>query len=276
MGQDQPGYSYIWDVQTNPASQKLVTEWQSPSLRNPGDMTFFAALFLGFLAFIYSAKRDLTNLVLFSAFAALGLASIRGIIWFALIFPPILAAQLRELDLVPIRRALERWLPLRRSRPATTPRAALNLMLLALLAGVTVFLSPWVRPRFPLVKARSELVDSRIPREAVEFIAREGIQGHIFHPQEVGDYLIWRLYPQQRSFVDGRVHLYSEELWRDYVRILNGCGWEALLAKYQVQWVLLLQDEGKGLLQRGLEETAGWESVYRDDQAVLYRKTSSR
>ena len=268
-------YGYVWDVQTDPASQKLVTEWQSPSLRNAEDITFFAAIFLGFLAFIYSTKRDLTNLVLFSAFAALGLASLRGIIWFALILPPVLATQLKELDLVPIRRALQRWLALRRSGSTMSPSPVFNLMLITLLAGITVVLSPWIRPRFPLLKVRSELVDSRIPREAMEFIAREGIEGPMFHPQEVGDYLIWRLYPQQRSFVDGRVHLYSEELCGDYVRILNGCGWEALLAKYRVQWVLLPQDEANGLLRRGLEETAGWELVYRDDQAVLYRKAPS-
>ena len=268
-------YSYVWDVQTDPASQKLVTEWQSPRLRDPGDVTFFAAIFLGFLAFMYSTKRDLTNLLLFSAFAALGLASLRGIIWFGLILPPVLAAQLKELDLLPVRRALARWLPLRKSEPAMSPRPVLNLVLVALLAGITVFLSPWVRPGLPFPRLRSELVDSRIPRAAIEFIAREEIEGRIFHPQEVGDYLIWRLYPQQRSFVDGRVHLYSEELCRDYLHILNGCGWEALLAKYEVQWVLLLQDEGNRLLRRSLEETAGWELAYRDDQAVLYRKALS-
>jgi len=268
-------YSHVWDVQTDPVSQKLVIEWQSPSLRNPQDMTFFAAMFLGFVAFTYSCKRDLTRLILFSAFAALGLASLRGVIWFALILPPILAGQLRGLDLAPIRCALEQWPALRKSAPSASLQPILNLVVIGLLAGITVLLCPWVRPALPFPRVRSELVDPRIPQEAIEFIARERIEGRIFHPQEVGDYLIWRLHPQQRSFIDGRVHLYGEGLCRDYVRILNGCGWEALLDKYQVEWVLLLQDEEYAPLGRGLEETGRWELAYRDEQAVLYRRAST-
>jgi hypothetical protein len=268
-------YKYIWDVQTDPASQKLVTEWQSPAIRNPGDLPFFATIFVGFLAFIYSAKRDLTDLVLFCSFASLGLASLRGIIWFALILPPILAAQLKNLDLAPLQRTVGRWRTRGGSRSTAPAHSALNLLTLVLLAGITLLLSPWVRPGLSNPRLRSELIDPRIPREAVEFIAQEGIQGHIFHSQEVGDYLIWRLHPQQHSFVDGRVHLYDVEFCRDYLRISNGCGWEELLAQYDVEWVLLPQDgEDRELLQQGLERARDWEQIYADDQAVLYRKIS--
>jgi len=269
-------YSYVWDVQTDPASQKLVMEWQSPTIREPRDMPFFAAVFVGFLFFIYSAKRDLTNLMLFCTFAALGLASLRGIIWFALILPPILAAQLRELDLGPLQRILEPWGLQNGSRSTPTAHPVLNLVLLVLLAGITLLLSPWVRPGLPIPRLSSELIDPLIPREAMEFIAQKGAQGHIFHSQEAGDYLIWRLYPQQHSFVDGRVHLYDVEFCRDYLRIWNGCGWEELLAQYDVQWVLLPQNEDANeLLQQGLRKAREWEQIYEDDQAVLYHKISS-
>jgi hypothetical protein len=232
-------------------------------------------MFVGFLAFIYSAKRDLTDLVLFCSFASLGLASLRGIIWFALILPPILAAQLKNLDLAPLQRTVGRWRTRGGSRSTAPAHSALNLLILVLLAGITLLLSPWVRPGLSNPRLRSELIDPRIPREAVEFIAQEGIQGHIFHSQEVGDYLIWRLHPQQHSFVDGRVHLYDVEFCRDYLRISNGCGWEELLAQYDVEWVLLPQDgEDRELLQQGLERARDWEQIYADDQAVLYRKIS--
>jgi hypothetical protein len=268
-------YNYVWDVQTDPASQRLVTEWQSPAIRNPGDIPFFAAIFMGFLAFIYSTKRDLTNLVLFCTFAALGLASLRGIIWFALILPPILAAQLKELGLAPLQRMLGHWGNHGDKRSTAPVHSALNLTLLVLLAGITLLLSPWVRPRLPDPRLRSELIDPLIPQQAMEFVAQKGIRGHIFHSQEAGDYLIWRLYPQQRSFVDGRVHLYDVDFCRDYLRISNGCGWEELLAQYDVQWVLLPQNEEVNeLLQQGLEKTREWEQIYEDDQAVLYHKIS--
>ena len=268
-------YEYVREVQTDPASQKLVMEWQSPSLRNRGDIPFFITIFLGFLTFTYSTKRDLTNLILFSCFAAFGLASLRGIIWFAIILPPILAVQLGELDVGPIRRMVDRWQSHSGSKPVAVARPMLNSILIILLVGITLLLSPWVRPDLVPSRRQFELVDSRIPREAMEFIAREGIEGRIFHPQEVGDYLIWRLYPQQHSFIDGRVHLYSEEFARDYLRILNACGWETLLAKYDIEWVLLLQDEGEGLLRQDLGNAQNWRRIYEDDQAILYSRAIS-
>jgi hypothetical protein len=266
-------YEYVWDVQSDTASQQLVTEWQSPTIRNPADMPFFAAIFLGFLAFIYSARRDPANLALFCTFAALGLLSLRGVVWFSLAFPPILAVQLSGLDLTPIAARLGRW---RRgfvaSRTAPT-HPVLNLTLLVLLVGITLLLSPWVRPSLSDSRLRSELIDPLIPQDALEYVAQQGIRGHIFHSQNVGDYLIWRLHPQQFSFIDGRVHLFDMEFCRDYLRILNGCGWEDLLAKYEVDWVLLpLDKDSGGLLQRGLDSARDWSQVYRDDQAVLYRR----
>jgi hypothetical protein len=265
-------YEYAWDVQTDPASQKLVTEWQSPTVRSVRDMPFFVALLVGFLTFVHSTKRDLTDLVLFSVFAALGLASVRGIIWFALILPPVLASQLENVDLAPIRQALGRWQAHRCAEPTPPAHPILNLMLFLMLAGITLVLSPWVRPGLSAPRLRSELVAPGIPRAAMDFIAREEIQGRIYHPQEAGDYLIWRLYPQQRSFVDGRVHLYGEGFCRDYLRILNGCGWQSLLAQYDVMWVLLTQEGGKEELREGLEAASGWQRIYEDDKAILYHR----
>jgi hypothetical protein len=266
-------YEYVWDVQSDPASQRLVTEWQSPSIRNPDDMPFFAAILLGFLAFVYSARRDPVELALFCAFAALGLLSLRSVVWFSLAFPPILAIQLSELDLTPIGAKLGRWrLNLEPSCPPPT-HPVLNLTLLVLLVGITLLLSPWVRPAFSDSRLRSELIDPLIPQDAMEYVAQQEIRGPIFHSQNVGDYLIWRLHPQQRSFIDGRVHLYDVEFCRDYLRIWNGCGWEALLSQYGIEWVLLpLEEDGGDLLQQGLDGARDWSQVYRDDQTVLYHR----
>jgi hypothetical protein len=239
-------------------------------------MPFFAAILLGFLAFVYSTRVDPTDLALFCSFAALGLLSLRGVIWFSLAFPPILAVQLSELDLTPFVARLGRWrrgLVAGRSAP-THP--ALNLILLVLLAGITLLLSPWIRPSLSESGLRSELIDPLIPQDAIEYIAQQGIQGHIFHSQNVGDYLIWRLHPHQLSFIDGRVHLYDMEFCRDYLRIWNGCGWEDLLAKYEVDWALLpLGEDGGDLLQQKLDGARQWNQVYRDSQSVLYHRSDA-
>jgi len=256
-------FAYVRAVQSDPASQNLVTEWQVPSIKRLSDLPFFAALFLGFIAFIYSAQRpDLTDLALFSVFAGLALSSVRHIIWFALIMAPILA------------RHVARSRTIRKRRPATRGGAmGLNYLIAVLLALITVLLSPWVRPRLPHPRLGYGLLDPRTPVGAMEFIEERGIGGRIFHPQHYGDYLIWRLYPQQRAFIDGRVHLYGPALCRDYIRILSACDWERLLAKYRIQFLLLdKSDDGEGRLLQAVRGSDGWEPIYQDDLCIMYKK----
>lgn len=276
-------FSYVRSVQSDPASQNLVMEWQAPNIKCLCDLPFFGAMFLGFMVFIYSTRRiDFTELVLFCAFAWLGLASVRNVIWFALIMAPILAGQLPFLDLSPIRKALGRfprghWMErcgsrLQRSR-SRGGHLLLNYLVALVLVMMTVLLSPWVRPHLPLPRLSYGLVDPQTPLEAMRFIKERGIRGRIFHPQHYGDYLIWSLYPEQRAFIDGRVHLYGERLARDYLRILDASDWEALLAKYQIQFLLLdkTDAQSEGLLQAARTSDA-WEEIYQDRLSVMYEK----
>lgn len=256
-------FAYVRAVQSDPASQNLVTEWQVPSIKRLGDLPFFAVLFLGFIAFIYSAQRpDLTDLALFSVFAGLALSSVRHIIWFALIVAPILARHVACPHII------------RKRRPPSRERTkGLNYLIAVLLILITVLLSPWVRPRLRHPRLGYGLVDPRTPVEAMEFIEERGIGGRIFHPQHYGDYLIWRLYPQQRAFIDGRVHLYGHALCRDYIRILSACDWEKLLAKYRIQFLLLdKSDDGEGRLLQAVRGSDAWKPIYQDDLCIMYKR----
>jgi hypothetical protein len=275
-------FSYVRTVQNDPASQKLVTEWQSPSLRRLWDVPFFAALFLNFLVFIYSTKRlDFTELSLFCVFAWLGLTSVRQGIWFAMIMAPILAGQIASLDLSPLLRTLSGFLkgtgwtaresPAPRARAAPGKKTTLNVLIAVIVIVITLLLSPWIRLRLPLPPLNYGLVDKKTPLDAVGFIQERHIQGHIFHPQHYGDYMIWSLYPGQKVFIDGRVHLYGEELCRDYIRILNAYDWENLLAKYQIQLLLLDKTEEEQHLLGAVTNSDRWESIYEDELSVIYR-----
>jgi len=256
-------FAYIRTVQSDPASQNLVTEWQVPSIKHPSDLPFFIALFLGFIAFIYSVERpDLTELAFFSVFACLALSSVRHIIWFALIMAPILARHIARPRIICKCRSVIRG-----------GEVGLNYFIAVLLALITVLVSPWVRPHLPHPRLGYGLVDPKTPVGAMEFIRREGISGRIFHPQHYGDYLIWSLYPQQKTFIDGRVHLYGKALCRDYIRILSACDWERLLAKYRIQFLLLdKNDGGEGRLLQAVRNSNTWEPIYQDTLCIMYKK----
>ncbi|MBV8731059.1 MAG: hypothetical protein JO336_14730, partial [Acidobacteriia bacterium] len=90
----------------------------------------------------------------------------------------------------------------------------------------------------------------------------------IFTSDQWGDYLIFRLYPRQRVFFDGRSDFYGPSLGADYKELMAaGDRWPELQAQYQFEIALLPLDWP---LRRLLERDPGWNLVYRDKVAVLF------
>jgi hypothetical protein len=276
-------YSYVRQLQLDPASQQFVKEWQVPDVKQPvGILIFFGPFFLALLVFFYTGSPlNLTELGLFLAFAVFGLAARRNGIWFALIVAPMLARHalgLRVPNLLDWWRG-QSYLRSRPQRPARPrqgrppARYALNWIILICLLLFTVTLSPWVRPHLKSERLSGQLVDEHTPVGAMDYIAEQGLAGNIFHPQTYGDYLIWRLWPQQRSFLDGRVHLYDESLVKDYILVFQDEQWESRLAKYDIQYLLLPADEENS--EAVVEDARGstnWTLLYEDHTSVLFGK----
>jgi hypothetical protein len=110
----------------------------------------------------------------------------------------------------------------------------------------------------------------RFPVEATEVIAERGIHGPIFSLDYWGGYLIYRLYPETKVVVDDRHDLYGDEFFKDYLKVvLVQPGWDEGLDKLHVDWVLMPTDSP---LANILRLKAGWESVYADKTAALFRR----
>src|SRR5207248_25772 len=185
---------------------------------------------------------DFTELALFLAFAVFGLKSLRNGVWFSMIAYPILA---RYAPVHDFRRLLPSLADHSSLSPAAQPADDLrqdppaHYRLNALFAVVAILLlvmqSPWVRPAV----YKTPLIDRQTPVEAVNFIESHKLMGNIFHPQTFGDYLIWRLWPQQKSFIDGRVHLFGLDFVKDYQLLLYACRWEDVLSRWNIKYLLL-------------------------------------
>ena len=88
-----------------------------------------------------------------------------------------------------------------------------------------------------------------------------------------GDYLIFRLYPQQRVFFDGRSDFYGPAIGSDYRKLLScESPWRELLGRYQFDLALLPHDWA---LSTALEREPGWRLVYRDPVAVLFARDAA-
>ena len=69
---------------------------------------------------------------------------------------------------------------------------------------------------------------------------QRGIHEPIFAPDSWGGYLIYRLYPQNKVFVDDRHDLYGEEFLKDYLKAIRLTpDWNGFLGEKRVNWALL-------------------------------------
>ncbi len=111
---------------------------------------------------------------------------------------------------------------------------------------------------------------ARFPVQAASFIQNNAIHDPIFCPDSWGGYLIYRLYPKNKVFVDDRHDLYGSSFFRKYLQTINVApGWENLLNDEHVQWVVAPYQSP---LANILEITTGWHIRYEDSATVIYER----
>ncbi len=92
---------------------------------------------------------------------------------------------------------------------------------------------------------------------------------HVFTYDQWGDYLIYRLYPSTRVFVDGRGEFYGADFLTDCGRAINArYDWEAKLKRFGVDTVLLRVDAP---LAEVLKTSRNWKLVFDDGFLVIFR-----
>ncbi|MGH9566788.1 MAG: hypothetical protein ACRD4I_12435, partial [Candidatus Angelobacter sp.] len=111
---------------------------------------------------------------------------------------------------------------------------------------------------------------SRFPVEASNFIASQKIQGPVFAPDAWGGYLIYRLYPATKVFLDDRHDLYGEEFLKDYVKVVSvSPEWKTILDRGQLHWVLAPAGSS---LANILRQTPPWKVVHEDHTSLLFER----
>lgn len=120
------------------------------------------------------------------------------------------------------------------------------------------------------------------PAGAADFLRAHQITQPIFNSYEYGGYLMWRLWPQERVFIDGRA--LSESVFMDYARILynhdetDGKSAQQLLDEYGVQAIVMNGFEfatgNVYLLAPALADPQQreWKLVFSDPQAMVFMR----
>ena len=268
-------WAYPFEVMTMQATS-VIAEWQSPNFHKPSGRLYLSLVAAFCLIQIYRKRKpDITELAMPGLFIVAGFTSVRHCL-LALIAMTIFAAPaLRDGLQLPGR------LPaaVTRLRAALHARAALNKPIgraegpinLAIVVVLTIGIAAF----YPVARDKEEAkIRSTLPVGAVQFILDKGITGRMFNSYDFGGYLIHRLYPQQRVFIDGRADMYGDAFFAEYMAIADGLPrWAKLFDKYQIDFVVSLPTARirQLLLTRG-----DFRLVYEDEASSILVRNEPR
>ncbi|HWI14954.1 MAG TPA: hypothetical protein VNT02_11915, partial [Burkholderiales bacterium] len=242
----------------------VINEWQSPNFHSLYYRYFLFAFLLFFAVQIYSRRKpDLPELAVPLFFIVCGFTAVRHLPLACLAVAPFFALFARELPPLPNLSALRvKSIASGRQLDATLVNA-LNVALLVCVGASIAYTQ--TRRYTP-----ESIIDAALPVKAASFIADNGITGRMFNEYGEGGYLIWRLYPAQRVFVDGRADLYGNDFLNDYFEIVGGkAGWKQKLEARAIDYAVLPRDVP---LRQLLLADGGYKLVYDDERhSVLVR-----
>jgi len=245
--------------------RNFIAEWQSPDFHQPIVQVFLLLVLALIAAIARSGKRmDWTDLALFGGWLTLSMFAVRNVAIFALVAVPLLVRYGTA--------ALESQfgaLRLGRPKPVSKPMAMVNWVLLGLLLPAMVGQAVAVLSPAAVKQAEAE----RFPAGMAAFLQENRPPGPMFNSYNIGGYLLYQLYPDYPVFVDGRTDLYDDAFLRQYLRAMNGDGWESVFRRYDVRLVALEQDAP---LAQTLSRQPDWQIIYRDEIAIVFLKASDK
>ena len=244
----------ILSTYQNSALQMSLWEWQHTALWPPE--AFGVVLFAAAAALVWArGQARVADWLLFLAFAAAGIDVVRNAILMGLIGPIVIAS----------------YIPWKR----TVPVLAEFLVAVLVLAGAGALIARGSAFQF-------HAAEWRYPAGAADFLLAHNVSGPMFNTYGYGGYLIWRLWPHERVFIDGRA--LNESVFLDYRRMVGnadstgGKSADELLDRYGVQVIVMDGFEFTSgetyLLPAALSDPSQkeWKLVYQDAQAVVFMR----
>ncbi|MBI3407884.1 MAG: hypothetical protein HY040_05955 [Planctomycetes bacterium] len=258
-------YGYV-SLTSSRAAARRIDEWVPPNLDLWIGRAFFASLILLAVLVVLAwrtRKPGFRDWVLLALFLPLACGSVRMVTWWLIVLAPVLAELLAAV------------LPAaKRDAAAPRPNAGAGLVFTALLA-VAVSSVPGLQSYNPLLAYRpQERIEHDLDAVHVR-LERTLPSGRLFARLEWGEYLGWIGMPRHQVFMDGRIEIFPDEVWREYSTITLGRdGWEEILDRYQVDALILDADyHGRTGLLDAVTKSPQWQLAFQARSAQLYLRT---
>ncbi len=248
-----------------------ISEFQSISFHLIQSLPFECMLVLGVGAAFWCASRQQFSAALsILLWAHWSLQCARNIPIFLLISAPFTACMTREL--------LGKVSAMQRFGHASSAAANISRdfqyidrlprLYLVSLVGLIVVASGfvWGKPGF-----EAQFNPKSFPVGALPFI-KSAKFSRLFTTDQWADYLIYHLYPAQRTYMDGRSDLFGDDFVERYGHIMNArYDWETHLRAYGVDAVVLRPDMP---VVSALKESKNWKLLFDNGSVVIFQAAS--
>ena len=231
-------------------------------------------LLLGLAAVVWSLMRgDYVYTLLIAGWAHLALVAVRNTPIFMIVASVPVAMMLQQMAVELPGKNLANWLRLGAARlqrfaadfgeTDSIPRIHI-----ASAAAVALLAALFYAPNAP-AKCRAEYDRTQYPAKAIATLRTAGASDTIFTQDAWGGYLIYKLYPANKVFIDGRSDFYGSTFNEKYLDVMNvRYDWEKNLDQYHVNTILLPPTAS---LASTLKESRRWRPVYDDGVAIVFR-----
>ncbi len=258
---------HLWQTVLNYVTNRylvdLTIEYASPDFHPL--ISWPALFFIGLTLLILSQgwkKNTWAESLLLMGWAALGLYSVRNLPIFAIAAAPIVAGNIQITTSWTVRFLhIEEQI---HTLEKTTRGLVWPILMVIIVSGL---LAAGVRldPQRNGYRFRPDV----FPVQAVDWLESNPQSGNMFNSFNWGGYLIYRLWPEYKVFMDGQL-FYGEIITRQHQQILNAePGWEEVAQQYDIQWMLV---PVKAPIARVLQIDPSWDNLYQDQSAVIFRK----
>lgn len=250
-----------------------ISEWLSPNFHEVLPYEYMLLSLIVVLGFSLW-RLSFTEAGLVILWTHLSLHSVRYAPLFAIIVTPIIAVRLEELMkngrdagnrfLSKVHDISERMQRISESlKGHTLPVVAVMVVAVITINGGKVF---GVRI------FEHDFDNKKLPVEAVNFAEKNGIKGRVFNAYYFGGYLIYKGFPKDGVFVDGRADMYNEFMKNYYDVVELKPGWKEILKRFDIDWMMISANSPLSVL---LLETEDWHLIYADKVANIFVRGTS-
>lgn len=242
---------------------KETLEYYSPAkiipftMKNPGWLSYWALIGLSLIASIsLFKKRSWSRLIILTGTAVASLISMRYTYFFAPVAVAILPTALisgNRLEVIGDR---------------------FQVIIFTLILAFTIIFT-YQKVDFKRL-LKSDVLYGYFPEQAAEYIASREIPKPLFNDINWGGYLIWRLWPEYRVFIDTRT--LNVDIFRQYLNVMNDYDKEGrlVLNAYGIKSIVtpaINPYTGDIFpLVRGLYNDDEWILIYLDGVAMIFTK----